>query len=204
LLIVVDGLNFALDLTGVRTHPIKLSVADRLVYAAHDYYFAHPRSADYSSRAKLYGILDSRWGYLRSGPSTAPVWVSEFGAIAAYRANLESSKPSTPGYWFQAFLGYLKKYDYDWAFWPINGTQAWSVWRSRNQGDDEVHGILARNWKSARLPDDGKEPTVLTYLQNIQQSTPRTPVRLVAGVRARPALLAGTFAPCPRSAFGRA
>jgi hypothetical protein len=82
---------------------------------------------------------------------------------------------------FQAFLGYLKKYDYDWAFWPINGTQAWSVWPSRNQGDDEVHGILARNWKSARLPDDGKEATVLTYLENIQQSTSRTPVRLVAG-----------------------
>jgi endoglucanase len=37
LLMIVEGLQYSADLTGVATHPIQLTVPDRVVYEAHDY-----------------------------------------------------------------------------------------------------------------------------------------------------------------------
>jgi endoglucanase len=164
-LIVVDGLNFSLDLTGVRTHPIVLSVPHQIVYAAHDYYFSHQPS-EYASAAKLAAVLTSHWGYLAGGPAAAPVWVSEFGAYAATKSSLVDSTPSTQGFWFQAFLQYLRQGDYDWAYWPVNGTRAYSAYKDRHQGDPEWHGVLASDWLHPRTDETGV-PRLLQYLQGL-------------------------------------
>lgn len=41
LLIFVEGLSYASDLTGVMKHPIQLTVPNHVVYEAHDYSWFH-------------------------------------------------------------------------------------------------------------------------------------------------------------------
>ena len=43
LLMFVEGLNYASDLTGVAKYPIQLTVPNRVVYEAHDYSWFHVR-----------------------------------------------------------------------------------------------------------------------------------------------------------------
>ena len=43
LLIFVEGIDYALDLSGFARLPVKLNVPNRLVYSAHDYPFSHQR-----------------------------------------------------------------------------------------------------------------------------------------------------------------
>ena len=78
LLIIVEGLNYASDLTGAYTNPISLAVAHRLVWSAHDYGWFHQGLTSYE---ELHTQLGNKWGYLlvQGQPYTAPVWVSEFG-----------------------------------------------------------------------------------------------------------------------------
>ncbi len=42
-LILAGGLNFQLDLTDVKDHPLKLKVKNKLVYSGHIYGFSWPR-----------------------------------------------------------------------------------------------------------------------------------------------------------------
>jgi endoglucanase len=165
LLIVVDGINFALDLTGVAAHPIRLQVPNRVVYAAHDYIYAH-HPADYSSYAKIQSILALRWGYVVGGATPAPVWVNEFGTLATTSSSIVSTTPSTTGYWFSALIDYLKRGDFDWAAWPINGTYAYSTRKKHTAGSNDPHGILAKNWSSLRTDETG-QPRLMNTLRQL-------------------------------------
>jgi endoglucanase len=58
LLIMVEGVNYALDLTGVGNLPVHLNVANKLVYSPHDYPFDHDGITD---AADLASALNSAW-----------------------------------------------------------------------------------------------------------------------------------------------
>lgn len=101
------------NLQGVSTHPVQLSVADRLVYSIHDYpdsVFNQPWFSASNYPANLTGIWDHYWGFVYK-QNIAPVWVGEFG-----------SKLQTPGdqQWFSSLVNYIKTEQLSWTFWSLN------------------------------------------------------------------------------------
>ena len=165
LLIVVDGITFSLDLRGAATHPITLKLPNRVVYAAHDYVFAH-HPGDYSSYAKIQAHWTAWWGYLVGGAHPAPVWVNEFGAIATTSSTIVSTTPSTTGYLFAALMDYLKRGSFDWAVWPINGTYGYSTRQNHTAGSPDPHGVLASDWSSLRTDEVG-QPLLYNTLRQL-------------------------------------
>lgn len=140
LLIVVEGINFPrVHLSRVAKAPVRLSVPNRLVYAAHNYGFIGP-----DALGETYGemdwesfstAMDAEWGHIASEghPYTAPVWMSEFGVGFA----------SIDDKWFAHIIRYLDEGDFDFAYWPLNaGPKA--------SGEDEPYGLLESDWVTPR------------------------------------------------------
>ncbi len=136
LLVIVEGINFPREhLQGVANDPIRLPIADRLVYAAHNYAFISPSTLGEKygdmQEPNLHAQVAREWGYVVSPARhfTAPVWVSEFGE--AYNASDKK--------WFTYFVNYLRQQDLDFAYWALNpGPKA--------SGDEELFGLLQDDW----------------------------------------------------------
>ena len=129
------------NLQGAGTYPVRLSVANRLVYSAHDYatsVASQPWFSDPSFPANMPGIWDKNWGYLFN-ENVAPVWVGEFGTT------LQSATDQT---WLKALTAYLRptaQYGADsfqWTFWCLNP----------NSGD--TGGILQNDWSTVDTVKD--------------------------------------------------
>ena len=164
LLIIVEGLNYATDFSGVYASPLSLSVAGRLVYSAHDYAWFHPTAKTY---AELKTAQGNSWGFLlvQGKPYTAPVWVGEFGTCHTGADCLDGPEgQSSQGLWFAGIRRYLDEADIDWAYWALNGTQARGT--SRTYGAEETYGILDTSWGRPAL--DGLQ-TALAALQPVRQ-----------------------------------
>jgi endoglucanase len=158
-LIVVEGINSADDLTGARAKPIKLAVANKLVYSTHQYSFFRPGApAIPGIGGPTYGDMSATdleanttrmWGFLvePGRPYTAPVWVGEFG----------DSGTGNPK-WLQAFGAYLQKHDLDYAYWALNGGP-------KAAGGPEPFGLLDDDWTTVR--NDYRVP----LLQALQKPT---------------------------------
>src|SRR5207253_1290717 len=114
LLIMVEGPNYATDLRGAYSQPLRLPVANRLVYSAHDYPWDHPQNI---SPSALHSALGERWGFLlqQGMPYTAPVWVGEFGTCHTSDSCVDDS--SGQGLWCRGFRKYLAEGDIDWCYW---------------------------------------------------------------------------------------
>ena len=138
LLIIVEGINFPRDhLRGVATAPVRLPLANHLVYAAHNYAFTAP-----SPIGPTYGDLDQsefnalmhqEWGFVVTPNQafTAPVWVSEFG----------ESIHAVDRSWYTHIIEYLREGDFDFAYWALNaGPKA--------SGAEETFSLLADDWSS--------------------------------------------------------
>lgn len=165
LLIFIEGVNYALNLTGIARLPAKLSVPHRLVYEAHNY----PWDQKFSTYAELARILHKQWGYiLTPGQSyTAPVWVGEFGTCHTSVACFKSSSSGTNGFWFVNFLRYLKRNQLGWSYWALNGTEATGY--SRTYGAEETFGLLNMSWDGPAMPRNASSSpvTLLKVLQTI-------------------------------------
>jgi len=119
------------NLEGARNNPVRLSVANRLVYSPHEYgpgVFAQPWFSD----PKMAEILADRWqkgfGYIHDA-GTAPILIGEFGA--------KNVGPDTvEGRWIRQFADYLATKGISWTFW------AWNP----NSGD--TGGVLQDDWKT--------------------------------------------------------
>jgi endoglucanase len=148
LLIVVQGMNYAADLAGPYTLPVKLAVDHRLVYAAHDYAWFHNNLSTY---ADLKTALGDAWGYLlvQNKPYTAPVWVSEFGTCHTDSTCVSAATGS--GFWFVGFRQYLTEADIDWAYWALNGTQAKGT--GRTFGAEDTYGVLDTSWSGPAMAE---------------------------------------------------
>jgi len=161
-LIVVEGVDvvggdnywWGGNLQGAAANPVRLGVANRLVYSAHDYatsVFAQPWFSDPAFPNNMAAIWDKNWGYLFKN-NVAPVLLGEFGTTLA------DPRDQT---WLRTLMAYLG-----------TGTNAisFTFW-SWNPNSGDTGGILNDDWttvntaKQAYLtpylipPDGGTGPT---------------------------------------------
>jgi endoglucanase len=176
LLIFVEGINYALDVTGARSAPVRLNVPDRLVYSSHDYPWDHNGVSSYDA---LKSALDKNWGYLID--SGIPMWVGEFGTCHTSSSCWTSGTSADQGFWFVNFTRYMQERDVDFAYWALNGTQATGT--GRTLGAEETYGILKKDWTSV------VSRALLSALQAI--STPTEAPAIRHGAIVNPA----TFSP---------
>ncbi len=137
LLIFVEGIQnynnnyywWGGNLQGAGQFPVQLTVADRVVYSAHDY------GPDLSGQnwfngstttASLDSVWASYWAYL-SIDNIAPVWLGEFGTTNG-NADIAGSAPGSQGQWFQSMIQFLTAHPaIDWTYWALNGEDAFGL-----------------------------------------------------------------------------
>ena len=119
------------NLEGVRNNPIRLSIANRVVYSPHEYgpgVFAQPWFSDPNMAA----ILADRWqkgfGYIKDA-GIAPILIGEFGAKSVGTDTVE-------GRWINQFATYLEQQGISWTYWSWNP----------NSGD--TGGVLKDDWRT--------------------------------------------------------
>ncbi|HET8840346.1 MAG TPA: cellulase family glycosylhydrolase [Ktedonobacteraceae bacterium] len=132
------------NLLGVKTHPIKLNVANQLVYSVHDYpetVFNQPwfSAPDYPNN--LTGIWNKYWGYIQK-EGLAPVWVGEFGS------RLQTQQDQQ---WFSDLIHYLGK--------GANGI-SWTFW-SWNPDSADTGGILQDDWQTVNTTKQSQLNAIL-------------------------------------------
>lgn len=144
LLVFVEGVNYATDLSGVSSLPIQLNVPGQLVYEAHNYGFNYTGLSGYSDYMSQ---IASNWGYLITGNNPQPLWVGEFGTCNTSNTCVDSGSNGDLGFWFNMVTAYLQQYSVDWTYWAVNGTQ--STGASRTYGAAESYGILNTSWNAS-------------------------------------------------------
>lgn len=160
LLIIVQGTHSGKLLHKVPEFPILLDVPNKLVYSTHDYKWFHLGINFNSETEETYQRyktkLDRNWGFLlEEGQSyTAPIWVGEFGT---------GHNEEGLNYWWTCLVRYLKEYDLDFSYWPIDGTQ--SRGDGRDFGAEEGYGILNTTWNGIAHPP---------HFKTIQDIIPQT------------------------------
>jgi hypothetical protein len=117
------------NLIGVASNPVTLSVANQLVYSAHDYgpnLFQQPWFNGSTTPASLDATWNKYWGYI-SANNIAPVWVGEFGTDNS-SADIESSAAGSQGQWFESLVGYLQSSPtLNWTYWALNGEDTYGL-----------------------------------------------------------------------------
>jgi endoglucanase len=150
-LIIVEGVQtvngfsywWGGNLQGAGANPVRLNVANRLVYSPHDYpadVFNQTWFSDPTFPNNMPGIWNANWGYLRAN-GTAPVLLGEFGTKLDDQSDQQ---------WFTAIINYLGTTgahgadDFSWTFWSWNP----------NSGD--TGGILQDDWVNVNTNKDSQ------------------------------------------------
>ena len=141
LLVIVEGVQYAADLSRAAHLPVELDVPDRVVYSAHDYVWFEP---GVTSAEEWHAQVRPRWAYLTEEPDPQPLWVGEFGTCNTSPGCVRSASPADPGLWFEALTAFLAGQGAGWAYWPLNGTQ--STGAGREWGAAESYGVLNPAW----------------------------------------------------------
>ena len=150
LLIMVGPINYQQDLSDIKEHPIKLSLPNKLVYAAHDY--AWWRTADELNDPLTFEIGSwQRWGFVREigHDYSAPVYISEWGGCVQNTGNVPC--PADRVAFVQSLIQYQRGAGIDWAWWPLNGTQMQGY--GRIKGAVEGYGLLKPDWSAWANPE---------------------------------------------------
>jgi endoglucanase len=129
------------NLQGAGQYPVQLSVANRLVYSAHDYATSVASQtwfSDPSFPANMPGVWGKNWGYLFD-QDVAPVWVGEFGTT------LQSTTDQT---WLRSLVQYLRPTAADGA-----DSFQWTFW-SWNPDSGDTGGILKDDWTTVDTTKD--------------------------------------------------
>ena len=148
LLVFVEGVSYAGDLTGVATLPVQLNVADQLVYEAHDYGFWYSTST-MTSYTTYVNTITPKWGYLVTGSNPEPLWVGEFGTCNSAVTCATSNNAADLGFWFSMITSYLQQNNLDWSYWAINGTT--ESGNGGGFGTVEGYGVLNLTWNGGAL-----------------------------------------------------
>ena len=146
LLIFVEGVNYAGNLSGVASLPVQLNVPNQLVYEAHDYGFWYSSLNGYSG---WYNAIEPNWGYLVNGSNPQPLWIGEFGTCNSADTCDSSSSDSDLGFWFNAMTSFVRDYGVDWSYWAINGTT--ETGNAGGFGTVEGYGALNITWNGSAL-----------------------------------------------------
>jgi endoglucanase len=136
LLVIVEGLTYAVDLSPAVGAPIELAVRNRLVLSPHTYPWLWTPGA-----SELPSTLTASWEPFLTGPRPVPVWLGEFGT--------NTTEPAQG--WLDAVLATLERTEVGWSWWPLNGTQ--SSGRTRTAGARETFGLLDAEWREPANPD---------------------------------------------------
>ncbi len=131
------------NLEGVKTAPVKLNVANKLVYSVHDYpssVAGHSWFQASNYPQNLTQVWDTNWGYIQQ-QGIAPVWVGEFGSRLQTQSDQE---------WFNALVNYLGQGSsgYNWTFW------------SWNPDSVDTGGILQDDWQTVVQQKQDKLRTI--------------------------------------------
>src|SRR5919198_280255 len=141
LLVIVEGVQYAADLSRAAHLPVELDVPDRVVYSAHDYVWFEP---GVTSAEEWHAQVRPRWAYLTEESDPQPLWVGEFGTCNTSPGCVRSASPADPGLWFEALTAFLAGQGAGWAYWPLNGTQ--STGAGRECGAAESYVVLNPAW----------------------------------------------------------
>jgi endoglucanase len=119
------------NLQGVKSAPVQLNVANKLVYSVHDYpaslvEHAWFKAADYPQN--LPAVWDKYWGYVKK-EGIAPVLVGEFGSKLATASDKQ---------WFSSMINYLGTgaSGFNWTYW------GWTP------DSNDTGGLLKDDWQT--------------------------------------------------------
>jgi endoglucanase len=139
------------NLEGAQSHPVRLNVADRLVYSAHDYgphEYGQSWFNSSTTYASLTAVWTKFWAYL-SLNGIAPVWLGEFGTTNT-ASDISNTAPGSQGQWFSSLIEFLKSNsNIDWTYWALNG--------------EDTYGLLDSNYDSA--PASSQKQQALASIQ---------------------------------------
>ncbi|MCE2806809.1 MAG: cellulose binding domain-containing protein [Gemmataceae bacterium] len=149
-LVIVEGIEsgssgnywWGGNLSNAGASPVRLAVANRLVYSTHDYpasvypqsWFSQPNYPD-----NLPAIWDKNWGYLFKN-NIAPVLVGEFGT------KLDSASDKL---WLNALVKYMQGGITGGTLPAGQQGPSWTYW-SWNPNSGDTGGILADDWRTVR------------------------------------------------------
>ena len=182
LLIIVEGTDaytsndyywWGGNLEGAANSPVVLSVANQLVYSAHDYgptEYGQQWFNGSTTSSSLASVWTTHWGYLAKN-DVAPVWLGEFGTTND-AASISSTAAGSEEQWFQSLVSYLQ----------ADGTLNWSYWALN--GEDR-YGLLDSNYDAT--PVSGAKESSLQTIQfalNGGGSTTTTPPGAPSGLTA--------------------
>ena len=137
LLIFVEGVDcysgdcdwWGGNLEGVATHPVTLSLSNRLVYSAHDYgpnLYQQSWFNSSTSFSSLSSVWNKFWAYINAS-NTAPIWVGEFGSDNN-SSDIEGSTAGSQGQWFESLVTYLEDNPtLNWTYWALNGEDSYGL-----------------------------------------------------------------------------
>jgi endoglucanase len=148
LLIFVEGVNYATDLSGVTNTPVSLNVANSVVYEAHEYGFFY-NGDPLTSYSDWLNRITPNWGYLVTGNNPQPLWIGEFGTCNTASTCVSSTKNTDLGYWYGFLHQYLWSHSLDWCYWAFNGTT--ETGHGGGFGTVESYGIMNTAWTGDAL-----------------------------------------------------
>jgi endoglucanase len=164
LLIFVEGTDYATDLSGAASLPVRLNVAGHVVYSAHDYGF----DTTVTSYDDWVSKIHANWGYL---VGKVPLWVGEFGTCNTSDDCVSSDAAADLGKWFAIFTRYLRYHNMNWSYWAVNGTKSdGAAGQGISYGETETYGILNTKW------DAPSRASLLASLQAIQSACAAGPL----------------------------
>ena len=148
-LVIVGGTESGNDLTGVAERPVKLDLANRVVYSAHVYAWSGWGSTGgrYAKRSypSFVKAMRHNWAYLVEG-NLSPVWIGEFGA--PHHAGVGDAN-----YW-NNLMRYLKAIDADFGYWAVNP-------RKPKDNAKESYSLVEDDWITPVLDYRMKDMTEL-------------------------------------------
>jgi endoglucanase len=167
LLIIVEG-NFWATWLGASYRPVRLTIANHLVYSPHNYASSNGGAASFADYAAFKAAMDSAWGYIvNPGQAyTAPLWIGEFGTnhtALPTDAGPLSAAPNAGAAWWGWIRQYLADNDLDWSVWALNGTQGSGY--GRTFGAEETFGVLNATWDA---------PAPMPFISALQALQPAT------------------------------
>ncbi|HEV7608566.1 MAG TPA: cellulase family glycosylhydrolase [Steroidobacteraceae bacterium] len=116
-------------LRGVASRPVALSVANRVVYSAHDYGPAEANQSWFNgstTATSLAAVWNQNWGFIHNN-GTAPIFIGEMGTLNG-NADIQSSTPGSQGQWFSSLVQYVSgKPSMGWAYWAMNGNDRYAL-----------------------------------------------------------------------------
>lgn len=149
-LVVIGGINYALDLSFLRTKNfdrVKLGIQKKTVWEFHTYSWSNDQTANCPNYQP---IIDNNAGFLLESrkPWTGPLWLSEFGWAQNGPTDREVK-------YYECVVDYVAKREIGWAYWALQGTY---YVREGRVAFDETFGLLNKEWSDWR---NASFPTVL-------------------------------------------